>query len=278
MKKATFILFSIVYLSILTCAIAIAAEPDAQGCKDHSLFTRMTGYYIKNCDDKDFDRYTFYTDKGKEVDVEGHYTMIWYEANEGVKIASPLAIIRNYQQAIKRVGGNVLFEDSRYTSLKFAKNGKEIWALIDTAWSGGYQIHLVEKQEMTQEIVADAQAFSNDLKDTGHTAVYGIYFDTGQSVIKPESEAALAEIAKLIKGNADLKLNVVGHTDNVGGIDSNMRLSQARANAVVQALVGKYGIAAIRLKTYGVGSLAPVASNDTEEGKARNRRVELVKQ
>jgi len=81
-----------------------------------------------------------------------------------------------------------------------------------------------------------------------------------------------------LKSDAGLKVNVVGHTDNVGGIESNMKLSQDRANAVVQALVAKYGIAATRLKAYGVGPLAPIASNDTEEGRAKNRRVELVKQ
>jgi OOP family OmpA-OmpF porin len=81
-----------------------------------------------------------------------------------------------------------------------------------------------------------------------------------------------------LKGDAKLKVNVVGHTDSVGGIESNMKLSQDRANAVVQALTGKYGIEAIRLKAYGGGPLCPVASNDTEEGKAKNRRVELVKQ
>ncbi len=140
------------------------------------------------------------------------------------------------------------------------------------------ELFIIEKEEMAQEIVANAEAFSNDLKETGHTAVYGIYFDTGQSVIKPESEAAMSEIAKLLKKEAGLKVNVVGHTDNVGGMDSNMKLSQTRADAVVQALVGKYGIGANRLKAYGVGPLAPVASNDKEEGKAKNRRVELVKQ
>ena len=97
-------------------------------------------------------------------------------------------------------------------------------------------------------------------------------------MIKPESEKALQEIAKLVKGDAALKLFVVGHTDSVGNIDSNMKLSQDRANAVVQALTGKYGIAGARLKAYGVGPLAPVASNDTDEGKSKNRRVELVKQ
>jgi len=276
MKKATVILLNLVCLSVLTCGVAPAAQQDAQGCKDHPLFTRLSGFHITECEEKDFDHYTFNAEKGKQVDVEGRYTKIWYEANAGIKPASRLAIIRNYQQAIKKAGGTVLFEDDRYTSLKFAKSGKEIWAQIDTAWSHGYQLFIVEKQEMTQEIVASAEAFSNDLRDTGHAAIYGIYFDTGQSVIKPESEAALEQIAKLLKGDSSLKVNVVGHTDNVGAIDSNMKLSQARADAVVMVLTSKYGIVSTRLKPYGVGPLAPVAPNKTDEGRAKNRRVELV--
>lgn len=97
-------------------------------------------------------------------------------------------------------------------------------------------------------------------------------------MIKPESETTLAEVAKLLETDKGLKVNVVGHTDNIGGTDYNMKLSLERANAVVQALVGKHGISAMRLKAYGVGPLTPVASNDTEEGRAKNRRVELVKQ
>lgn len=147
-------------------------------------------------------------------------------------------------------------------------------AYITSEW----MLYIVEKQAMAQAIVANADVFSNDIKNTGHTAVYGIYFDTGKSDIKPESEKALVEIAKLLKNNPSLKLIVVGHTDSVGVMDANMKLSQARAEAVVQALVAKQGIDAARLKGYGVGPLAPVASNDTEEGRAKNRRVELVKQ
>lgn len=278
MKRATIILLNLMYLSVLTCDVAQAAQQDAEGCKDHQLFTRLSDFHIKECEQKDFDQYTFYAEQGKQVSVEGRYTRIWYEINEGIKAPSRLAIIRNYQQAIKKIGGTVLFENDRYTSLKIAKSGKEIWAQIDTAWTDGCQLFIVEKQEMAQEIAANAEAFSNDLRDTGHAAIYGIYFDTGQSVIKPESEAALEQIAKLLKGDNSLKVNVVGHTDNVGGIDSNMKLSQARADAVVMALTSKYGIVSTRLKAYGVGPLAPVASNKTDEGRAKNRRVELVEQ
>jgi len=123
-----------------------------------------------------------------------------------------------------------------------------------------------------------ALVLGNDIKTTGHATVYGIYFDTGKAIVKPESDAALVEIAKMLKADPTLKLNVVGHTDNVGGMDSNMKLSMARGEAVVQALVARYGIAADRLKGYGVSSLAPVASNDSDAGRAKNRRVELVKQ
>lgn len=156
-------------------------------------------------------------------------------------------------------------------------DGRQFWVQAEKG-NGLIWLRIIEKAAMEQHIVADAASFGNDLKATGHAAVYGIYFDTGKSVLKPESEAALAEIAKLLKADAGLKVSVVGHTDNVGSMDSNMKLSQARAEAVVNALAGKYGIAAARLKSYGVASLAPVASNDKEEGRAKNRRVELVKQ
>ena len=131
---------------------------------------------------------------------------------------------------------------------------------------------------MEQEIVANAEAMGNDINSTGHVSVYGIFFDSGKAEIKPESDAAIEQISKLLLNNASLKLYVVGHTDNVGTIDANMKLSKDRADAVVNSLITKYGITSARLKSYGVASLTPVASNDNEEGRAKNRRVELVKQ
>lgn len=101
-------------------------------------------------------------------------------------------------------------------------------------------------------------------------------FDFNKSDIKPESRSALDEIGKYLKENPERKLRVVGHTDGVGGADSNLKLSQARANAVVKELVAKYADGATRLKAEGAGMSAPIASNDTEEGRAKNRRVELV--
>jgi outer membrane protein OmpA-like peptidoglycan-associated protein len=141
-----------------------------------------------------------------------------------------------------------------------------------------YRLNIVEREAMKQEITANAEAMGNDINNTGHVAVYGIYFDTGKTELKPESDVAIEQISRLLLNNPSLKLYVVGHTDNVGTIESNMKLSKDRADAVVNSLVTKFAIPAARLKSYGVASLTPVASNDNEEGRAKNRRVELVKQ
>jgi outer membrane protein OmpA-like peptidoglycan-associated protein len=156
---------------------------------------------------------------------------------------------------------------------KIVKDGQEIWAQIEKG-NGAIWLKIVEKQAMEQHIVADAAAFNNDIRSTGHAAVYGIYFDTG----KAESAQAIGEIGKLLKADPELKVFVVGHTDNTGSVEGNAKLSDARAQAVMQALIRDHGIAPARLRATGCGQYAPVAANDTEEGRAKNRRVELVKQ
>ncbi len=277
MKRSAYILLGIVLLSLLITGIAFA-EADSEG-KDHPLFNRMPGTWIYSYQSADFDAREFVNEKGKKVKVEGRYYRIHYHPGTGSPQLSKLKILRNYENAIKQIGGTVMQSDLDGASyLRLVKGGKEIWVEVRAFNNAEPVLVIIEKEEISQEVVANAEAFSNDLKATGHTAVYGIYFDTGKSVIKPESDTALSEIAKLLKKEAGMKVSVVGHTDNVGGLDSNMKLSQARADAVMQALVGKYGIEANRLKANGVGPLAPVASNENEEGKAKNRRVELVKQ
>jgi outer membrane protein OmpA-like peptidoglycan-associated protein len=277
--KAARILSSLACLSLLVAGAARAQEPDAEGCKDHPLFNRMPEYRIQRCEQKEFDSHSFTDAKGSELSVEGHVTLIRYTLREGAKEPSRLQVLRNYQNAVTKIGGTVLStNDDGSSFMKVVKDGKEIWVHANVYIPSEWELYIVEKAAMNQDIVADAAALGGDLKATGHAAVYGIYFDTGSSVIKPESEAALSQIAKLLAGDAALKVHVVGHTDNVGTLESNMKLSQARAEAVVQALVAKHGIAAARLKASGVGPLAPVASNEAEEGRAKNRRVELVKQ
>jgi outer membrane protein OmpA-like peptidoglycan-associated protein len=140
-------------------------------------------------------------------------------------------------------------------------------------------LEVIETKPMDEGLVTvDAAAMAKEIASTGHVAVYGIYFDTNKAELEPESDAALEQIAALMKADPGLRLLVVGHTDNVGGYEANVTLSERRAASVFQALTSKYGIAAARLRPVGVGMAAPVAPNDTEEGRARNRRVELVKQ
>ena len=130
---------------------------------------------------------------------------------------------------------------------------------------------------MNQDVVADAKFLAGSISTTGKAAVYGIYFDTNKSVIKPESEPAIAQIAKMLQSDPALKIYAVGHTDNVGAFDYNVKLSQERAAAVIAALT-KLGMSASRMTPFGAGPTSPVASNKSEEGRAKNRRMELVAQ
>jgi outer membrane protein OmpA-like peptidoglycan-associated protein len=138
---------------------------------------------------------------------------------------------------------------------------------------------IVEGKPMDKGLVTlDATALDRDLLSSGKAVIYGIHFDFDKADIKPDSKPQLDEIAALLAKQPALKLRITGHTDNRGGADYNVQLSQRRAQAIVAALVGTYGIAENRLSAAGMGANSPVASNDTEDGRARNRRVELVKQ
>jgi OmpA-OmpF porin, OOP family len=274
-------MFRIPLFLVVSAFLAVGAqaqEPDVKGSSDHPLLTRMQNMYISVYKTADFDAFAFRTGPKTTQPVEGKRFDIRYVAKTGAVPPTPVAIVRNHQQAMAKIGGSTVYEDQRYTTLKFVKDGKEVWVQVDTAWGRGYYLTIVEKQAMAQEVTANAEFFKSGLTSNGHVVVPGIFFDTGKSVLKPESDAAVGEVAKLLQAEPALKVFVVGHTDNVAALALNMSLSQARAEAVVQALVGKHGIAGTRLVAKGVGPLCPVASNEAEDGRAKNRRVELAKQ
>ncbi len=282
MKKTT-AFFPVLFLCgiLLLLSKPVLSQTDAEGSKDPALFTRMPGYHIYRYDDLQFDQYEFKISSEKTQVVEGHSLFIIYDLNDNIEAPSPLQIGRNYINAAKSVGGQLVYEfhdPGEDVVVKVVKNNMETWAYITANGNGSYSIHLIEKQSMNQDVVADASSMDKSIRETGKAALYGIWFDTGKSELKPASEEALKEISKLLKNNSALKIYVVGHTDNVGTLESNMKLSQDRAAAVVNALTVTYGIAAARLKACGDGPTAPVATNDTEAGRALNRRVELVKQ
>ena len=268
-------------LIALPTAVAFAAHPDdAAGCKDHPLVSRMPGYFIYRCEQSPFDAWKFKDSKGKEVTVEGKVTGLNYNLVQGQPMPSRLQVIRNYENALKPLGGAIFvqYDDGAETYIKVAKDGQENWFYLNLYNTGSWGLQILETAAMVQEVIADAAALSKDVKATGHVAIYGIHFDTGKAEVKPTSEAALKEVAKLLGSDPQLKLLVVGHTDGVGQLEANMKLSQARAESVVKVLSSKHGIAAARLTAQGAGPIAPVATNRTEDGRAKNRRVELVEQ
>ncbi|MBK9389289.1 MAG: OmpA family protein [Bacteroidetes bacterium] len=279
MKRIIFFISSLIILVSFN-GFSQATQQDIKGSKDHPLLTRMPDFWISEYKEGEFENYKFIGADKKPVIIEGHKYSILYKLNSGAAEPGELKIRRNVQDALKKIGGKLLLDDnfSRFSTIVVQKDNKETWIEVRCFSGSMYRLSIVEREIMKQEIVADASAMGNDITNTGHVAIYGIYFETGKSDINEKSAEAIAQISTLLKNNSSLKLYVVGHTDNVGSVDDNLKLSKERADAVVSSLTANYGILPDRLKAYGVASLAPVASNDTEEGKAKNRRVELVKQ
>jgi OmpA-OmpF porin, OOP family len=278
MKNVMIVIFSLFFL-LSGANISVAQQIDLKGSKDHPLLSRMPNFYISEYKEAEFESFKFIGADKKPVIVEGHKYFIGYKLNAGVPEPGELKIRKNVQDALKKVGGKVVFDDNfnRMSTIVVQKDGKETWVQI-SSFTNWYRLNIVEREIMKQEVVANADAMGNDINNSGHVAVYGIYFETGKADINPESATAISQISILLTNDKSLKLYVVGHTDDVGSIDANMKLSKDRADAVVNSLVANYGIPAERLKSFGVASLAPIASNATEEGRAKNRRVELVKQ
>jgi OOP family OmpA-OmpF porin len=278
MKKICYVLHGILFISFLTVRVTFA-QTDVEGSKDHPLITRMPDYYISEYNVSEFGAYDPTVVGGSDVHWEGKVYYFRYDRKETARPISMLQIVRNYEAAIKKAGGKILGTgDERRMAAEIRKNGSLTGVYVEAFNDArNYSLTIVESQGMKQDVVADARAMSNDLAQTGKTTIEGVYFDTGLAIIKPESEPALMEMVKLFKDSPALNVYVVGHTDNVGSLESNLKLSSDRAASVVKALIGK-GVAASRLKSAGAGPYSPVASNDTEEGRAKNRRVEFVKQ
>jgi len=272
-------LLSILIVTMLCPASMAIAQEDVEGGKDHSLISRMPGFYIAEYIEKEFDSVPFKNEKGQEINVEGKYYYIDHLVKEGAKAPSDVQISRNFINAFQKIGGKIVYQAPADLYMKVEKGGMVTWAHV-TSYNGGdgYILEIIEKKAMAQDVTADAAAMIEDIKATGHVAVYGINFDADKAELKPEAEAVIAEIAKLLKLNPSLKLFVVGHTANVGNVESGLKLSHARAETVARTLTEKYGIQAARLSPFGAGPYCPVSTNLTEEGRAKNRRVELVQQ
>jgi len=287
-------------------ALGAKPKPDVAGSADHPVLTRFPGSRITRYEQVEYDEYVLPLGKakGKEFErsekVAGKFTKINYVSDDGHTVVE---IFENYAQALAAAGFEVLWRcvnpsecgdplgkyfgaawygDSRYLAAKGGDPAAPIYVALFVHKRGSSQERavlqrVIETRPMKgQQVTANAAAISQGLATQGKFALYGLYFDTGKAELDPKSEPTLGEIAEVLKGNPKLELYVVGHTDSVGQVASNVDLSERRAAATVKALVERHGIAARRLTAKGVGPFAPVGSNRSEEGRAKNRRVELV--
>jgi len=298
----------IVFAVIMAMAISAVtfAQEDAEGCKDHPLFNSMPNYYLERCEEVEFGSMKFPVgapdpnneNKIKMEAVEGKIMAFYYYLKEGAKPASGLQIMRNFQNAAKQNGGVILGEYQGWckgmyeygnsindgvipwpngctnwsTTIKLAKDNKEVWVYVQPN-DEGYNMVIAEKEAMKQDI--QANEMFDALNKEGFIALY-INFETGKADIKAESQKIIDQIVQMLKDNPTLNISIEGHTDNVGTPQSNQTLSENRARAVMNAIVEK-GIDKSRLSAKGWGQTKPIADNQTEEGRAKNRRVEIVK-
>jgi OOP family OmpA-OmpF porin len=264
----------------LFCAFGVHAQDeekpkDAEGCKDSPIISRFPGGIINSCENKEFEQADFPLGNDKDGNaiqkhLEGEFHSWDIATRPGT---SEIQVFRNFQTALKAAGITIDYSNSPSDLVGHKGN---TWIHIESKGEYYYQT-IVTLKEMTQEVTADASSLNDEINKTGHVAVYGIHFDTGKSAILPESEDSLKQILALLNQNATLKIRVEGHTDNQGTPAANQTLSEKRAQAVMGWLTAN-GIDAARLTAKGFGQTKPVADNASDAGRAKNRRVELVKQ
>ncbi len=280
MKRKNSCCSSVIAFFLMGCFALIGSLPgqeDMENSRDHSLFSRMSNFYIEHYE-KNFDLVEFsYTvnDEEKEMTVEGNMTRIAYQIKEGVTPPSPYQIVKNHVDAVKGLDVE-FFEKSRDRAvMKIIKDNREAWVILQV-YNGGesYGLTVVQVGDMQQEVTAGN--LMQELEKKGRVAIY-IHFATDSAELDGKSAPVIAEIVSLLRENPALKVNIEGHTDSSGDADNNLKLSAQRAAAVMDALVDA-GIAKPRLTAQGFGASRPVADNDSEAGRAKNRRVELVKQ
>lgn len=273
-------------LGIFFLLIIPAAKVKAQEAefKDTPWFSGMPNYMVYDAEDVEFDNYNFFNGK-KCTRVEGKKFKRIYSLKEDAQKSSTIQVIRNYANAVKGMGGTVIYEGQPQDAdcaernglnmlvAKIVKDGNEMWVEAATLGGEEYYLTVVLKELMTQDVTA-SDMFETLNRD-GHIALY-INFDTGKSIIRDESKPVIEQVVQMLKTNPELKISMEGHTDNVGSPESNKTLSLDRAKSVVTAIISQ-GITADRLSASGFGQDKPVADNSTEEGRAQNRRVELVK-
>lgn len=256
---------------------------DAQNCKDYPMFNRMPNTFIDDCS-KNFNLVEIPMSLDLEVveSKEGTKTYIAYNYNYDSNVPAPsfYQIVKNYENVIVKNGGKkIVYSDPEhggYATLYIKSGGKEIWIVINDhggIGEGQFGLTILEIEAMKQDIIANDILI--ELNKNGFVALY-INFESGKSAIQADSDTQIDQIVQMMKDNPSLKISIEGHTDNDGNEKSNQTLSEDRAKAVMNAMITK-GIDKTRLSSKGWGQSKPIADNRSDDGKAKNRRVEIIK-
>ncbi|WP_163515271.1 OmpA family protein [Gelidibacter japonicus] len=275
--------FSSLLIMFCVTSLLFAQEMDAEGCKDHPFFNRLENYYIDGCKEN-YNEYEFMMCNDKTQILEGTLIDILYTYDGPFvpNLPSKLQVIRNYENAIAKMGGQKVYsrttDDGGWTGATFhlQKDGSEYWLGIYDLINNPvdqFTFVLLTVQGMKQEITANEMF---EKINSGLPITLYINFETGKSAIKSDSENIVEELYQMMNENPELNILVEGHTDNVGNKASNQSLSEKRATGLKTALVTK-GISSSKIETVGFGQDQPLADNSTDEGRAKNRRIEIKK-
>lgn len=272
--------FMLALMLVLSASTAIAGKDpaDNEDTEEHPQIQRFPNFHMDSSKRNDYNEFAFAGKNGDQPKA-GKYWFIDYILNDGARQPSSVELIKNYENAFKKNGGSLVYREGSETAVYRMPlpGGGERWMQMNVDNEGyRYQLNIIELAGMQQKVEFSADQMAEAIAKNGFVALNGILFDTGKATIKPESKALLDEVVALLKKDGALKLNVVGHTDNVGDKKANLELSKQRAASVMRALVAG-GVDAKRLKSDGKGDAEPVSDNRTEDGRAKNRRVELVK-
>jgi outer membrane protein OmpA-like peptidoglycan-associated protein len=284
MKHLKFLIFFITIFLFITISHSYAAE-----IPEHSFIRPFPGSVLAENMSKyaNFDSYKFYvtneqTQKREEVEIKGKKWILLYEvrtpSGERVRDISKLEFFENYKAASLERGGKVVFEDQGQMVLTIPRDdGGITWCRVSgNAGLGQQELVIIDEEGFKKSLTFGPAELKEALDSEGRIMLYDILFDYDKDTLKQESDKQLQHIVTLLIQNPELKIEIQGHTDNEGEEAYNLTLSDKRANTVLQYLQ-LFGIKAERLLARGYGESQPVATNDTEEGRTKNRRVELVK-
>jgi outer membrane protein OmpA-like peptidoglycan-associated protein len=251
-------------------------SPDAPGCADSHALPKLLGCRIDNCEKKDSDRRDVVVkedENGQAVTnaIEGDSRSVMYECADGAK---PKGIMAQAVAVLRATGFEIPYLFSDEEGALTAHKG-DTWVTIDSA-SHYYTLVETTVTPPDFESINDAASMADAIEKYGRVPLYGIHFLTGRADLAPESVIALRELAIMLDDNPDWNIRVEGHTDSLGTKAANSVLSLQRASAVASYLSGR-GIKKARVTAMGMADAHPIAPNDTEAGRAKNRRIEIVK-